>query len=568
MSHCSKQVLILNITRMGDLAQTVPLLRRLEEESPGVAIDLVIDTRLAPMAELLPGLRHIHTYDFKNAFNHAPNDQQESAPLSSDIAAWARSLATVGYDRVVNLTFTRWSGLLAAAIGAPDTRGVTVGQNGAAILRNPWLTHVVDLHQHRRFNRFNLVDLYALGGSGPGAFTPIHLKIPREAEQWARQFVETRIQNQIPVAVQIGASHPLKAWRAESFGRTMAAMNRERNVAFVLNSPKNEVDSVQQAVRAYRQAGGMRHACNIIEDADVPQLAAVLQRCRLLLTNDTGPMHLAVGVGTPVIDLSVGHVDFRETGPYGPGHWVVQPIMDCAPCSYQQVCAHQNCRDQIVPEQVAQLCLHVLGYVEFPTAWSGVQVYKSDIDEDGLACYRLKAGQSDSVTEWYGSFWRRYWYETFTGRVSRVACDQSAPDHAEQQQRFAQLLPALNRAVDLADQIAIGSRHQPMPIAMLHHAQTELTTLRNQIMPLAMSSPASGPIAVLFLRQLSQCESDDVVQVADHQANAYRNLKIRMCTAMERLRETCNEDSVQHPIAELSQGIRGLRKKELVNNGS
>lgn len=117
MSHCSKQVLILNVTRMGDLAQTVPLLRRLEEESPGVAIDLVIDTRLASMAALLPGLRHIHTYDFKNAYMHAPVDPQENAPLSPDIAAWAQSLATVGYDRVINLTFIRWSGVLAAAIG-------------------------------------------------------------------------------------------------------------------------------------------------------------------------------------------------------------------------------------------------------------------------------------------------------------------------------------------------------------------------------------------------------------------------------------------------------------------
>ena len=65
-----KQVLILNITRMGDLVQTVPLLARLEQEWPGVAIDLVIDTRFAHMAALLPGLRQVHACDFKNAFKH------------------------------------------------------------------------------------------------------------------------------------------------------------------------------------------------------------------------------------------------------------------------------------------------------------------------------------------------------------------------------------------------------------------------------------------------------------------------------------------------------------------
>jgi ADP-heptose:LPS heptosyltransferase len=568
MSHCSKQVLILNITRLGDLVQTVPLLARLEQEWPGVAIDLLVDTRLAPMAALLPGLRRVLTYDFSTLLKSSHAEAGGTDTPTPELMAWTQSLATVGYDRVINLTFTRWSGLLAAAIGVPDTRGVTVGQNGATLLRNPWLTQVVDLHQHRRFNRFNLVDLYALGGSGPGAFTPIQLQIPAEAEQWARQYLKSRIQNQIPVAVQIGASHPLKAWRPELFGRTMAALSRRLDAAFLLIGIKSEAKSVQQAIAAYHAAGGSGTVCDAVGQTDVPQLAALLRDCRLLLTNDTGPMHLAVGVGTPVVDLSVGHANFHETGPYGPGHWIVQPIMECSPCSYQQVCAHQSCKEQIVPEQVAQLCLHVLGHVEFPTAWTGVQVYASDVDADGLACYRLRAGQSDLVADWYGAFWRRYWYDTFTGHVSRVVFDQPAPDSAEQQQLFAQLLPGINRAVDLADQIARGSRQQPMPVVALHHAQTELTNLRNRIMPLAMSSPAAGPITVSFVRELAQCETSDVIQVADHQAKAYQRWKLRMCPGMERLREACNEGRVQRLIAELSQRMRGLPKKELVNNGS
>ena len=563
-----KQVLILNITRLGDLVQTVPLLARLEQEWPGAAIDLLVDTRLAPMAALLPGLRRVLTYDFSTLQNTSNAEAGGTDAPTPELMAWTQSLSTAGYDRVINLTFTRWSGLLAAAIGAPDTRGVTVGQNGATLLRNPWLTHVVDLHQHRRLNRFNLVDLYALGGSGPGAFTPIHLKIPAEAEQWARQYLKSRIQNQILVAVQIGASHPAKAWRPELFGRAMAALSRRLDAAFLLIGIKSEAKSVQQAIAAYHAASGVGTLYDAVGQTDIPQLAALLRDCRLLLTNDTGPMHLAVGVGTPVIDLSVGHADFHETGPYGPGHWVVQPVMECSPCSYQQVCAHQSCKEQIVPEHVAQLCLHVLGHAPFPSAWTGVQVFESDIDEDGLACYRLRAGESDPVADWYGAFWRRYWYETLTGHVSRVAFDQPAPDRAEQQQLFEQLLLAINRAVDLADQIARDSRQQPMPVAVLHHAQTELTTLRSRIMPLAMSSPACGPIAVSFLRQLSQCEIDEVAQVADHQAKAYRRWKLRMCTGMERLREACNEGRAQRPIAELCRRIRGVSKKELVNNGS
>ena len=57
----SKQVLILNLTRVGDLLQMVPLLGRLEEEWPGVAIDLVIDESCSAMAPLLPGWRTVYS---------------------------------------------------------------------------------------------------------------------------------------------------------------------------------------------------------------------------------------------------------------------------------------------------------------------------------------------------------------------------------------------------------------------------------------------------------------------------------------------------------------------------
>ena len=532
-----KQVLILHMTRMGDLVWIVPLLARLQQEWLGVAIDLVVDTSHAPSARLLPGLRQVLTYDFHDPLEESHPDTPGTDSLSPELTAWAHSLSTAGYDRVINLTFTRWSGLLADVIGAPDTRGITVGRNGVPIVRNPWLTQVVDLHQHRHLNRYHLADLYTLGGSGHGTYSPIRLNIPAESEQWARRFVQAMFRNQTPIAVHVGAGTLLKAWRPELFGRTMAALSQRFKGAVVLTGAAQERASVQRAVTTYYAAGGVGTVCDAVGQTDPPQLAALLRECRLLLTNDTGPMHLSVGVGTPVIDLSVGHVDFHESGPYGPGHWIVQPVIDCAPCTDQQVCAHQSCKDLIVPQQLAQLCLHALGHVEFPITWSDIQVYESDIDEDGLACYRLRAGQSDPAADWYRTFWRRYWYETFTGRVSRVTFDQPAPDHTEQRQLITQLLSDMRRAVELAGQLVVGSRQDPLLVAALVDTEAELTNLRSQIISLAMSSPICGPMAVSFMRQLLQCETNDPAQIAEHQSRAYWAWNDRMHEIANRIQE-------------------------------
>ena len=541
-----KQVLIINITRIGDLAQTVPLLRRLEEESPGVAIDLVIDTRLAPMAALLPGLRHIHTYDLKNAFKHAPDEPQENAPLSPDIAAWAHSLATVGYDRVINLTFTRWSGLLAAAIGAVDTRGA-VTTKGISVLKNPWLAYCVDMHQFRRFNRFNVADLFALGGSGHGSHQPIRFTVPSQAVEWARERVATYCTLGLPlVAVQVSASKAKKTWRPEYFGQTMAALSRQIPCIFVLTGTANDAADVAVAVSAYRAAGGTDELCDMVGQTNVHQLAALLMECLLVLASDTGPMHLAVGVGTPIINISVGHVDFRETGPYGPGHWVVQPVLDCAPCDMAEACAYHRCKELVIPMQVAELAQHVLGLAPFSDCWTGARVYQSAIDADGLVCYQQRAGHRDAMTEWYGAFWRRFWYEQFTGHTSRVTIDSIPPNLAEQQERFWQMAPVIDHVVQHAELLA-SLCHQPMISATeLKAAQDELIAVRQVIMPLAMGSPAFGPITTALLRDLYDGRVLDTRKRADHQAQAYRTWKIRIYHVMEQLQQTQDTRRMRH----------------------
>ena len=529
--YVNKQVLILNITRLGDVIQTVPLIHRLHHEWPGVAIDLVVDQQLAGMAELLTGVRRVLTRDFRDLRSLAP-----TAPtLPCELVEWARTLAATGYDRLINLTFTPQSGRLAALFQVPDTRGVLVGVGNTPIVKNPWLAHVVDLHHVRSFNRFNIADLYALGGSGPGPCQPITLSAPHHAEQWTNEFIGAKADRTNLVAVHAGASNAIKAWRPEHFGCAMAALSQQTAVTFVLIGTGADRESATQVMQAYRAAGGTATVLDAIGHTTIPQLAALLARCQLVLSGDSGPMHVAVGVGTPVIDLSVGHASPHDTGPYGAGHWVMQPVMECAPCSYQQVCAHHSCKDQIVPDQLAALAGHVLDHAPFPSTWTGVRVYESDIDADGLACHRLRAGQYDSVAEWYGTFWRRYWYEVITGLVSGVDDEQPPPVVGEQQHIFQQLAPIIDQAVALAEQIAEGSRHQPMPLSMLKERQTELTELRNRAMPVAMASPAFGPITVALVREFAQCEVTDVTIVADLQAQAYRRWKARMEQVMENL---------------------------------
>jgi ADP-heptose:LPS heptosyltransferase len=526
----TKQVLIINVTRMGDLIQTGPLLSRLREEWPDVAIDLVVDRSFAPTAALLTGLRQIISCDFTGLLNECRTQSKSVVTLMQEMTAWAAPLRAARYDRIVNLTFNRQTGLLASYIGAPDLRGITAGPDGGPIVQNPWLSYFTDLHRHRRFNRFNLVDLYAMGGSGPGAFSPLSVAVPADGRAWADLFLQSQGRTVRQwIAVQAGASDVMKAWRPEYFGQTMARLSRQSGVGFVMIGTAAEADAIQLAVTTYRNSGGVAPMLDASGRTTLNQLVGLLSRCQLLLTNDTGPMHLAVGAGTTVIDLSVGHVDLHETGPYGPGHWVIQPDLACSPCGFDQICAHHACKDRLIPEEVATLCLYAIGLGPFPSWSAGVRVYQSSADADGLGSFIMHAGHVDAGVAWYSTFWRRFWYEDFTGKPSLLAPNsETAPDRARAMAWMREAIQALHRLERQARNIAALTRRHPLPVSTLQREQALLSQERERLLPRMMAYSVTGPSTVAMIRDI---HNDDVVglrALADRHVQAYRRWQRRV----------------------------------------
>ncbi|HEU4685406.1 MAG TPA: glycosyltransferase family 9 protein [Nitrospira sp.] len=540
----TRQVLILNITRMGDLVQMGALLSRLHQEWPGASVDVIVDQRFASVASLLPGIRHVIAYDFHALIDETRARVKDVVAFYRDMELWTKRLVETRYDRIINLTFDRRSALLAGYIDAPDIRGVVSASDGTLVVRNPWLSYFTDCHAFRKLNRFNLVDIYALGGSGPGPAVSLSLHVPREAVEWATAFLQPELQKvRTRIAVQVGASDVMKAWRPEYFGQTLACLSRRSAVGFLLIGTTEETAAMEQAKAAYRAAGGTAPWCEALGRTTVAQLTALLTQCQLLLTNDTGPMHLAVGAGTPVVDLSVGHVNFWETGPYGKGHWVVQPELVCAPCGFDMVCPHQACKDQVLCEDVAALCLHALGTRPLPECRGGARIYESTVDEDGLGSFRLRRGRDDASTDWYGLFWRRFWYETFTNSPSLAAAPQGAPPDCEAASRTLQelLVPAVTDLLAASATLHSLCRRHPVPVREVQRLHAELQTRQQAAVAVAMTMPLLAPVTAAFLREVHNNDAEGLAQMARRHFEAYRAWEGRLRLVADRLR-TAAED--------------------------
>ncbi len=536
------QVLIINITRMGDLIQMIPLLARLEEESPGVTIDLIVDQEFAHVAMLIPGIRHVLAFDFQKLMDESRVRARDVVSLYQDLSHWAKPLLQVGYDRVINLTFNRRSAFLVKFFGCVDERGMTTAQDGSFLVKNPWMKYFLDFQAYRHVNRFNIVDLFALGGSGPGGFHPIQLLVTHKLSDWARTFLRHAGSPHYWVAVQVGASDPMKAWRPEYYGQMMAHLSKRQDVGFVLIGSKKEEPAVQEAIKVFRQTGGQGILCEAVGKTSVPEVIALLQQCQLMVTNDTGPMHMAVGVTTPVVNISVGHVDFRETGPFGPGHWVVQPDIVCGPCGFDKVCPHHACKDQIVTEEIAELCLHLIGKTTFPKFSSKIRVYEGAIDEDQLGTFVLRSGYELNLTTWYGIYWRRFWYEMFTGRLSQIPfSSDAAPDHSEVLTLWTQFGPQVEALCQQAEGVRSLCRQEPVSVLKLKNGQQQLKEQTIEIKELVRSSYAYGPLAVAFIRETFNLEGHTLIGMMEEYVMAAHTLEDRAKLIFEQLSQQSSE---------------------------
>jgi hypothetical protein len=162
-------------------------------------------------------------------------------------------------------------------------------------------------------------------------------------------------------------------------------------------------------------------AINLCGRFSIPQLCRLLRRLDLLITPDTGPMHIAAWLGTPILNLSMGPVNAWETAPFAPGHHVLRPHMSCAGC---WACPHQEppCKRQMSAEKttlVAQMLLekqtHRLAALEL----QGLRLFTTWRDPFGL--FELKPLDHVTPPRLQRSLYWKYFFGLHLGYLPKDA---------------------------------------------------------------------------------------------------------------------------------------------------
>ena len=409
-------VLVLNLTRFGDLLQSQPLLSALS--GAGHRVGLLC---LENFAAATPLLRHVdRVWTLPGARLMAGLDRSWQG-AAADLLGFARTLREeAGSPRVLNLTPTLPARLLTRLLaGRPeDTLGFGLDAEGFGVNGGLWATFLGVATRQRLNAPFNIVDMFrmtaqpllqghALAGSGFALREPAP-----DALAWADSFLAAAGETPAGghVAFQLGASETRRQWPAERFAALGDILWREAGIRPVL------LGSAAEAPLGEAYARAARHPfANAVGATDIPRLAALLRRSRLLVTNDTGTMHLAAGLGVRSLAFFFATAQPWDTGPYLDGCCCLEPALACHPCAFGRACPEgERCRALPEAAPVARLALGYLhsGHWQAglsPELCARTRVWQTGFDADGFATVLSLSGHGGEARSIWLSELRRFW---------------------------------------------------------------------------------------------------------------------------------------------------------------
>lgn len=303
------KLLVIKPSSLGDVIHALPTVHRLRERFPTAHIAWLINRDLRSLLDRCPVINQ--RIDFPR---HEPGH----------LPALVRHLRRERFDIVVDLQGLLRSGLLTRLTGASRRIGLSDAREGARLFYNELVT----------VPRVHAVDRYLLAAR--------HLGCPDGPIEFPLGLDQSAIRNpQSAIAIHPSARWPTKLWGDDKFAELIRQLPADRVVL---------TGAAADAPRLTRIGPQVR---NLAGQTDLCELADLYRQCAVVVTNDSGPMHLAVAVGTPVVAI-FGPTDPALTGPYGAAHVVLRANLPCSPC-FRDRCHNpvpMACMQQVTVPQV------------------------------------------------------------------------------------------------------------------------------------------------------------------------------------------------------------------------
>ena len=344
-----RRILVIRLDLIGDLVLSLTAVRALKRTYPTAEIDLLALPSSAQVALCDSDLSHIITYD-PNVWRRP---QALLRPKNWRAARMVvRQLRERHYDIAVSL-FGDWAAILAMLSGARQRVGFGRESYPGFLTDNVPGRHW-DAHDHKHEVDYCLQLAQATGATINEADRVPQLFVGEQARKDVeRLLLAESVSVDMPLIVCHVSSNngQSKRWPIPYWATLIDRLSREHVAQVVFSGAPDDLPLIESVTGRMRE-----QAANLAGKTTLPQLAALMQRADLLITGDSGPMHIAAAVGTPLIAIH-GPTDPALSGPVSPYATILRSDIWCSPCYQAKDSADcrfytTQCMKNVTPNQV------------------------------------------------------------------------------------------------------------------------------------------------------------------------------------------------------------------------
>lgn len=319
------KILIIKPSALGDIVHTLPFLHAVKKRYPESEVHWVVAKGLYPFLEGHPLVDRFWIFD-KDKWKR-PADIIQTIP---ELRFFVKGLRTQHFDVSVDLSGLLRSGLITWAAGAKYRLGFDSGSEGSPFFYSHKIHGDMTIHAIERY-----LNIAAFMGCKTSdiqyPFAPFD---PNPSV--CRELPET-------YCVMVpSAGKAANRWPAERYGRLAAKLS----LPSVLLGGANDKKVLDEVVRFSEG-----QAVSLAGKTGLKELVPVIQKAAFMVTNDTGPMHIAAACKVPVFAI-FGPANPIRTGPYGDIHTIIREDLECAPCYAWKPCNNWKCMELITVDKV------------------------------------------------------------------------------------------------------------------------------------------------------------------------------------------------------------------------
>lgn len=330
-----KSILIIKLSAIGDVVQTLPFLEVLRENFPNARIDWLVEEQAFQIIAGHPGLDRV-VVSRRNLWKSRLLQFKSCMSVIREVKVFLKELRSYEYDLVVDLQGLLKSGVLIGLSKGKRKIGMAGAREGGWAFLNErpvpvdYDEHAID--RYLRVAEYLECDISSRNG---------HIPVSDSDKKWVDDLLNVNgIQKRTLVAINPMARWKTKLWEPERFAVLANRITDELSCKVIFtgsNTDRNVLEDISRKME--------RRPINLAGRTSLKQLAYLFTRCAALVTTDTGPMHIAAAMGCRVVALFGPTAPWR-TGPYGQSHKVIRVDLECSPC-FKKKCEDMRCMKEI-----------------------------------------------------------------------------------------------------------------------------------------------------------------------------------------------------------------------------